>query len=179
MDNNNNNYEQEFIKNIKQVSQPMPSPQPAPRTSSNASILSLVIAIVLAFIVLIESIVLAVFAVNYFTPEEEFEEITTTVDDSPEALSAASSYTYDENYGITAFNLTCTAEDGATYTFTKAKEYQQTDASSNPVSSGTYSIINSGAVVLDDPSTSGEDKIVYYDGYDIIDGVTFYTCVED
>lgn len=173
----NNNYEQQFIQNTRQSNQPM-APRPAAAPSTSGSVLPLVIAIILAFIVLIESIVLAIFAVNYFTPEEEFEDIT-TVNDSPEALSAAGSYTYDANYGITAFNLTCTSDDGATFTFTKAKEYQQTDTSSNPVSNGTYSIINSGAVVLDDPNTSGEDKIVYYDGYNIIDGVTFYACEEN
>ena len=180
----NNNYEQEFIQNVKRTSQPVPSRQTALKTSANTSVAPLVIAIILALVVLIESIALAIFAVNYgealdlyggdYSSEIEYD----SVSDSPEALSEASSYNYDDDYNITAFDLTCTTDDGSKYTFTKSKSYQKTDASSNSTSSGSYSIINSGAVVLNSSNTN-EEKIVYYDGYDIIEGTTFYACEEN
>lgn len=176
------NYEQEFINNIKQTGQPALSPHPAPKSTSNASVIQLTIIIILAIIVLIESVALAIFIVNYgevldLYGDYETEYNEETIDDSPEALSQSSSFSYDKKYNITAFNLVCTAEDDSKYTFSKSGEYQKSSSSSDSTESGIYSIINSGAVVLNNPNQT-EDKIVYYDGYDIIEGVTFYTCKE-
>lgn len=177
---NNSNYEKEFINNIKQAGQQAPLPQQKLKIATNTSKLQLVITITLAIIVLIESIALAIFAFNYGEVldlyggnEPEYNEATNN--DSPEALSNDNDFTYGENYEITAFNIICTNEDGSKYTFSKSKNYQKTDTSSGSTESGTYSIINGSAIILND-SNQTEEQVIYYNGYDIIEGTTFYTC---
>ena len=178
----NNSYEQEFIKSIKQPKQPVPTPRPALKPNSDASTLPLIVSIILGIVVLVESVALIIFAINYGEVLDLYGENNSTssgeaTNDSPEALSENSNFTYDEDYNVISFDLTCTAEDGSKYAFTKAGTYQKTDGSSNSVDSGSYSVINSGAVVLKS-SNQTNDKTVYYDGYDIIEGITFYTCGE-
>lgn len=178
-----NNYEQEFIKKVKTTNQPTP---PNRRTQSSAEAkpsLALIVAIILAITVLVESVALIVFAVNYGEVLDlygdtgiEYPEEPTS--DSPEELSSDSDFDYDDDLNITAFNLTCTNEDDSQYVFTKSGTYQKSNSASNAIDSGTYSIINSGAIVLDSANQS-EDKIVYYDGYDIIEGTSFYTCDDE
>lgn len=177
---NNSNYEKEFINSIKQTAQQAPAPQLKPKTAANTSKLQLIITIIFGIIVLIESIALAILAYNYGevldlygNNEPEYNEATNN--DSPEALSEDNDFSYDEDYNITAFNLVCTSGDGSKYTFNKSKEYQKTDTSSSITESGTYSIIKGSAIILNSPNHT-EEKVVYYDGYDIIDVTTFYTC---
>lgn len=177
---NNDSYEKAFINSIKQTEQQTPSLQPKSKTVTNTPTLLLIMAITLAAIVLIESIALTIFAVNYgevldLYGGHESENSETAANDSPEALSENGDFNYDEDYNVTAFNLTCTNEDKSKYIFNKNGEYQKTDASSNPTESGTYSIINSSAIVLKNPKQT-ENKIVYYDGYDVIEDITFYDC---
>ncbi|MBQ6414609.1 hypothetical protein IJI28_03255 [Candidatus Saccharibacteria bacterium] len=177
---NNSNYEKEFINSIKQTGQQIPLSQQKLKIATNTSKPHLAITIILAIIVLIESVALAILAFNYGevldlygNNEPEYNE--TTNNDSPEALSNDNDFTYGENYEVTAFNLICTNGDGSKYTFTKSKNYQKTDTSLGSTESGTYSIVNGGAVILNNPNQT-EEKIVYYNGYDIMEGTTFYTC---
>lgn len=174
----NNNYEQEFLKKVQQ--QPAPSPRPVAKTTTSATSLPLILSILLAIVVLVESVALVIFAINYgavldLYGETEYDENTTGTNDSPDALNEGAVFSYDENYNITAFEITCTAEDGSKFAFTKSGTYQKTDSSSNSIDSGNYSITNGSAVILKSANNPG-DKIVYYDGYDVIEGLSFYTC---
>lgn len=182
----NNNYEQDFIKNVRATSRVAPPANKGVGGADGASRLPLIVSIVLAMVVLVESIALTVFAINYGevldlygddVADSEFD----TNDDSPEALSEGSIYNFDENYMITAFDLTCVADDGIKYSFTKAGDYEKTDDSSNIIDSGTYSILNGSAVVLNNSDVPNGDKkmVAYYDGAYLIEDTTFYTCEEE
>ena len=173
----NNNYEQEFIKSIKQTKQPASSSRPAPKPTSNPSTLPMVVAIILGIIVLVESVALTVFAVNYGVTLDLYGDEGFEYDaDSSENVSEEDSIQYDEDYNIVAFDLDCVAEDDSRYTFTKSGSYQKTDNNSNLLDSGTYSVINDAAVALKSAS-QGNAESVYYDGYNIVEGVTFYDCL--
>ena len=172
----NNSYEQQFIRNVKQTARPTP-PKNTNISTPSSTKLPLIVAIVLAVTLLIESVVLIIFVVNSFDFEEEdYDDEETYANDSPEALSENSNFEYDNNYHITAFNLSCDTEEGAKYTFDKSGVYQKTDKSSNLVDSGIYSITNDTAVILKNAETSSQERIVYYDGYSIVEGLTFYYC---
>lgn len=175
----NNNYEQEFINNVKQTKQPVSSPRFVPGTTAKASTLPWIISMVFALIVLVESVALVIFAINYGEALDLYgggnSSESSTTNDSPEAISEGGAFNYDDDYNITAFALTCTNDDGSSYTFTKDGTYQQKNSSSNPVDSGTYTVTNSSAVVLKSPNQPN-DRIVYYDGYDIVEGLSFYSC---
>ena len=182
----NNNYEQDFIKNVRATSRVAPPANKGVGSTDGASRLPLIVSIVLAMAVLVESIALIVFAVNYgevldLYGEDLVESELDVNDDSPEALSEGSIYNFDENYMITAFDLTCVADDGMKYSFTKAGDYEKTDDSSNIIDSGTYSILNGSVVVLNNSDGSANDKkkATYYDGAYFIEDTTFYTCEEE
>ena len=176
---NDNSYEQEFIKNVKRA-----SVSPVGNGANGSSKLPLVVSILLAVVVLLESVALIVFAINYAEVLDLYGgDVVAEYDsskDSPEDLSENSNFTFDKDYNVIAFNLECVAEDDTKYSFTKAGEYKKTDKTSAVTDSGSYSIVNSGAVVLNGGSdtANGEKKIVYYDGYNIMDGLDFYTCDE-
>jgi hypothetical protein len=176
----NNSFENEFIQNVKQTTRPPAKPSIKP--GAGESKLPLVIALVTSFIVLIESIILVTFTVNYFNKDQEDDddENISVYDDSPESLSEEGAFTLDDSYAITAFNLTCTSEEGSKYVFKKSKAYQKSDATSTTIDSGNYAILNETAVILNsDNSSSDEESIVYYDGVYVIEGKTFYECKED
>ena len=176
---NNNNYEQQFIQNVKQSTTPV-VPASSSMSSGNpesSSKLPLIIAIILACALLIESIVLVFFATRSVSPSAEVEQDTSDIpEDTPEALSDASNFTFDENFAITAFNLTCTNENGTKYVFDKSNTYQKINSATTPIDSGSYSIVNSAAVVLN--NSQNAEEVIYYDGYYVIDGLTFYECEE-
>lgn len=176
----NNSYEQEFIKNIKQTKQPASPPRPTPKPITNSSTPSLIVSIILGIIVLVESVALVIFAINYgevlgLYGETGAEYIEGSIEETPESLSEKSAFNYDDEYNITAFNLVCNTEDGSQYEFTKTGTYQKTSNASSSTDSGTYSIVNNSAVVLENPSRT-DDIVVYFDGDTIIDGTDFYTC---
>ena len=169
---NDNNFEQQFIKNVGQ------STVANTQTPKNTGTLSLTIAIIMAVIVLIESIALVVISMsysqmldNYFSDEGDGFIEETYVNESETA------YQFDDSLNLVSFNLTCTAEDGSKFVFKKAKTYQNTSNSST--SSGTYSILNGSVIVLNDSSNSGDQQTLYYEGRNIINGTTYYNCVED
>ena len=180
---NDNTYEQEFIKNVRQAAHATPPAKTKVGDSAAGSKLPLILSIFLTFVVLVESVALIVFAVNYAEVLDLYgEDVTIEYDsskDSPEDLSEDSKFNYDSEYLVTAFDLECTAEDGTKYSFTKSGSYKKTDKTSAVTDSGSYSIVNGGAVVLNGGNnTSDEKNIVYYDGYSIMEGLNFYTCDE-
>ena len=161
----NSNFEQQFKQNLKTPVETVPV-----ATTANSSKLPLVIAIALAAITLVESIVLLITLSNYFAVTNE-EPADWDIASEEEVDSGV--YTYDDNYNLTAFNLKCTAEDGSYYTLDTDNQYEEHNAADAIVASGPYSITNDSLVSL-----SGSNKVLYYDGFDIADGLTIYTCEE-
>lgn len=179
----NNNYEQEFVEKVSVANQPAPSNWQAPSSTGPKSSLLLVVVIIFAIIVLVESVALIIFATNYgevldLYGDGDIEYPDDLTGDYSDELSSNSNFDYDDNFDVTSFNLTCTNEDDFEYAFTKSGTYQKTDSASNTIDSGTYSIINGGAVVLDSANQS-EDKVVYYDGYVVMDGIDSYMCDDE
>ena len=174
MDDDKYNYEQEFLAKVKQTTPPVKtaSVNHAANTKNKAPI---IVSIVLACIVFIETIALVPLLIAYFNTQNDGPDVGYS--DSTESISEEGDYIFDDTYTIVAFDLTCTDDDGNTFVFDKTNTYRRTGSQSNYTESGTYSIVKGGAVVLNNPTQESE-KIVYYDGYYIMEGLTFYSCEE-
>lgn len=160
---NANNFEQQFSQNVKAAAvAPVPT-----ANSEGSSKLPLVVAIALAAVTLVESIVLIITLSNYFAltnyTEDEYYESEEVYNES-----TADAYVYDDDYNLAAVGITCTAENGATITLDTTNKY-----SGSSLGSGTYTITNDSLISL-----QGSNKVLYYDGVDLADGLTIYTCEE-
>lgn len=166
---NSSNFEQQFTQNLKATApqQPMMYEAKLEGTSGNSK-LSLVVIIALAAITLLESIVLIITLSNYFTAVNDYFAIEDDYEGEEDIISdddIYNAYVYDSNYNLTAMELTCTADDGSSYSFTKSNSY------TGGGNSGAYTITNDSLVSL-----SGSGKVLYYDGFDLADGLTIYKC---
>lgn len=141
-----------------------------PQSNTASPNLPLVISIILALVVLVESIVLIFFGINFFGSHDDDY---VPLDESSYDDTENSSVEYDDTYTVTALNLQCSNDDGSTITFDDTMNYTTT-GSSQLGESGTYSIVNGEAVVLN--SNSGQERVVYFDDFSIVDGIKFYTC---
>ena len=161
----NNDFEQQFTQKVKSS---VPPAQPV-AVREEPSKLPLIIAAVLAAITLIESIVLVITLINYFQiinpiEDDNIAESDYFVDDG---LSG-----YDENGSLIWLNLTCTNKDsGDKIVLTESKSFQQYKGSS-VTESNTYTIVNDSLISL----SGDEEKVLFYDGYSIADGLKIYDC---
>ena len=189
----NSNLDQQFKQSINAVA-PKPvavsrpvsninsNPSPNIIKQSNSEKLPWIISIILAAIVLIESIALVIFLIIHFNmvnntyeiedveiPEYSNEETVIEEDVSD------SNYIYDENYNLTAANLTGVADDGATIVLDTSNNYKRYDGSSSTIDSGSYTIKNDSLISL---KTSGSDngKVLYFDSITIADDLIIYDC---
>ena len=189
----NSNLDQQFKQSINAVA-PKPvavsrpvsninsNPSPNIIKQSNSEKLPWIISIILAAIVLIESIALVIFLIIHFNmvnntyeiedveiPEYSNEETVIEEDVSD------SNYIYDENYNLTAADLTCVADDGATIVLDTSNNYKRYDGSSSTIDSGSYTIKNDSLISL---KTSGSDngKVLYFDSITIADDLIIYDC---
>lgn len=164
---NNSNFEQQFTQNLKASA---PASVTATTTASDNK-LPLIVAIVLAVITLVESIVLVITLNNYFSLVNTGEEGDYEVPIEDESVD--NSYVFDENYNLIAVNLTCVADDGASYNFTTDNTFEQYNGAGSLTASGSYTITNDSLISL-----TGSNKVLYYDSLDVADGLTVYTCEE-
>lgn len=166
---NNDNFEQQFAKNVQQqvsVAPPTSSVTNQSSTSSTPSALPWVIVAILSAVVLLQVVVLIIVLINFIP--ESFGESTTETDETS-VVSSDSNYVYDDEERLVAFNAVCTNEDnGDNFTFSVDQKY------TSPNGSGTYSIVRDSVIVLDDD----KDKVFYYDGIILADGLTIYDCEE-
>lgn len=164
----NNSFEQQFAQNLKTTAvTPVAEPQ-------SGSKLPLVVAIALAAVTLVETIVLIITLSNYFSLVNndllgtgDYEE---PVDD--DLAEYDNYYTYNSDNNLTAMNLICTSQNGDKYTTNLSNNYTFT-SSDGTTNSGTYTITNDSLIQL-----SGSNKVVFYDGFSIADGLTIYECEE-
>ena len=173
----NNNYGQQFAPQRMRPQAPsnLTPTMPTPKNNNN-SFLPIVISIILAVIVLVESIALVFLIIN---STNNAEEETSSADDDyvpNDMTDGSSAYTYDDNYNLTSFSVTCTSEQGDSYIFDQNRRFEKTDANGEETASGTYSILNSTLITLRDAGTDIGN--VFYDGIYVVNGTTFYTCVE-
>lgn len=166
----NENFEQQFQQNLQaSMAQPV-----ANNTGSGK--LPLIISIALAAVVLVESIALVITLNNYFAITNGDEDVEEVAIDEEEENNGV--YIYDDDYNLTAMNITCTAENGAKFVLTNAKNYQELDSSSSQIGSGSYSITNDSLVSLSG-ANNNQERVLYYDGFSLADGTTLYECEEN
>lgn len=164
---NTGNFEQQFTQNVKSAAT-QPVYEAKLGSAPSGSKLPIVIAIALAAIVLVESIALIITLGNYFslTNNSGTEEI-----EMDNAYQEDSDYVYNDNDELTAIKLTCEAPDGSYYVFDVNNKYEEHNSTSAIANSGTYKITHDKLISL-----SNGDKILYYDGFEIADGLTIYSC---
>ena len=139
-------------------------------TKSADSKLPLAIALALAAVLIVETIALMVFIINYI-PSSVSE--PSYSDEGSEYL--AGSYLYDENSDLYAINVECTSESGAVFSFSINNQYNELTQDSSDTN-GTYSISHSKLILLSEPRSNGEERVLYFDGFSLADGTTFYDC---
>lgn len=169
----NNNFEQQFTQNIKATPTQAMGASVDASGNGGGSRLPLIIALALGAITFVESIVLMITLVNYFSyvNEDYNPEEDTYVDDAVDD----GDYKYDVDDNLIAFNETCRGENGSYYSFGSDNKYQFFDSSSNPTDSGTYTLIREAVVTLNGNS---QNKTLYYGGGFIADGTVIYDCEE-
>ena len=169
----NNNFEQQFTQNIKATPTQAMVPPADAGGSGGGSRLPLIVALALGAITFVESIVLLITLVNYFSyvgddysPDED-----TYVDDYIDN----GDYKYDDDDNLIAFKETCRGENGSYYSFGSDNKYQFFDSSSNPTDSGTYTLTKEAIITLNGNS---QNKTLYYSGSFVADGAVIYDCEE-
>lgn len=170
---NGNNFGQAFTQGVKMEARDIR----AMSESNKRTVKYLItVIVILTVICLLEGI----FLISMMLNRTNDEEIDTPVvmNDSPDALGGNGLY-FDDDYNIIAFDYKCVNSDGAGYLFMENNTYQQFGVQSEVIDEGDYSIVNSGAVILSGASGSESERIVYYDGYSIMDGIVFYDCKEN
>lgn len=159
----NNSFEQQFTQSLNAV------PLQSADSGMGKSKLPVIISIVLAVIVVIESIAL-IFIVNNPSSgtEEDYDVDDGYIEEEEDYVD--NNYAYDDNDNLIAMNASCKATDGSTITLDTSGKYTATGPLAG---SGTYTITNDSLISL-----SGSDKILYYDGWSLADGLTIYSCEE-
>ena len=162
----NQDFEQQFTQNVRSsVIKPVVAEESGP------SKLPIIIAVALTLIVVVESIALFATIGNYSTAAKEYlayEEITPELDNGTE-----SNYSYDDEYNLTAMEITCTNENGAKISLDKSNKLEIFDANSTSTTSGNYTIIKDSIISL---TGSNNDRTFYYDGFILADGTVIYDC---
>ena len=162
------NYEQEFIQNVKNTTRT--SKTNAPKTSHSTK-LPWIITAILAVIVVAESIVLGILLVNYFSEEDYPTDLEIGDINTEEGV-----YYYDREGNLIAFVLTCTSEDGIKYSFQSNNQYQKYN-DTELLTTGTYLI--SENVVVNLKSSTDEESKYYYDGFSIENEAESYECEDE
>lgn len=168
----NNNFEQQFTKNVQQAAATQSNIQPnnSSNTSASASPLTTkmpwIIIASLSLVIILQVIILIVVLTNLASnssevAEEEDIDTTDITYNDPNA-------TFDSEGLLTATNTTCTNDNG-TYTFTTDGKYTFGSQS------GTYTITNGNLITLDGDT----NHILYYDIINLADGLTIYNCAVD
>ena len=169
----NNDFEQQFMQGVKATQPTQASKTPKQTNSYHGGVSSTPFIITIAALgiaLLLESIVLVFFTIDYFGVMAAGDD--PSLDEREGADDGK--YVYNSDFDITALNLTCTAEDGARYNFNSERKYQFSDTSAGTSDSGTYSVLRDSDVTLTSPT--GGQKVVYFDGDFIADGTKMYDC---
>ena len=164
----NQDFEQQFTQNVRSS-----VIKPVAAEGSGPSKLPIIIAVILTLIVVVESIALFATIGNYSTAAKEYlayEEITPELDNGTE-----SNYSYDDEYNLTAMEITCTNENGAKITLSKSNKLEIFDANSTLIDSGDYTITYDSIISF---TGSGNDRPLYYDGSFLADDTVIYDCEE-
>lgn len=168
-----NNFEQQFVHGIQADIAKQPEESNSPKNRF------IIISIVLTIIIVIESAFLVILLLNQnsdldeeYDEEMEYEE---ELDDEDGSEYHQDAYYYKDS-SLSSFNLICTSDDSSSFEFYQDNSVKE--LSSDESLSGTYSIVNSHLVSLSYPNMEKE-RVLYYDGSNIADGLTIYYCNEN
>ena len=163
------NYEQEFIQNVKNTTRANKTSAPK---ASHSTKLPWIITAILAVIVVAESITLTFLLVNYFNEEEDYPpELVRDDINTEEGI-----FYYDREGYLIAFVLTCTSKDGTKYSFQSNNQYQKYN-DAELLTTGTYTISENDAVNL--KSSTDEEEKYFYDGFSIESETESYDCEDE
>ena len=164
---NDNSFQQQFVQNVKTTT------VEASTQKSSAQFLPLVIAAILGVIVIIQSIALIMIGSNLSSlfNDDVPEDTTESIDNT----DVADPYIYNENKELVAITSTCKADDGSSLALTKTNTFEEYDSNNSLIGSGTYKITRDS--VFNFQKSSG-DRTLFFDGFTLTDGTTFYNCEE-
>ncbi|MBR3236378.1 hypothetical protein IKF92_01725 [Candidatus Saccharibacteria bacterium] len=165
MDNSVNNYEQQFMQNVKTT------PQPTTPTEKKPIQPNLILMIVLIIVLVLQSVLLAIMLIKFNSLVEsdytEYPEETEETDEGPDL------YQYDDNNLLVSVDIKCDSEDSSAYIFKSNNKYEKLNSASEIIDEGKYSIQQDIAFRL-----SGDDGLttLFFDYATLTDGTTFYAC---
>lgn len=166
MDDKANNFEQQFMQNVKTTA---PSDVP---TSEKPKHTNLIIMTILIIVMVFQTVFSIVTLIKFYSVLNEASVINTEETTTTDFETA---YRFGEGGSLEAISAECKSENGSTYTLTLDNKYKEQDSSSRVIDSGAYSIDQDIAFRLD--GTAGQ-KTLYYGDYILTDGTSFYTCSE-
>ena len=156
---------------------------PTPSVVRPTSRIPLTIALISTIVVAIQSVILIMVLSSFFAvPEKQTDESTEVLADDGQIekieFTTESSYIYDKDNNLSAFNLNCTSDVGMSFIFTGENSFIQQDSLSNLISSGKYYIHENNLIQI--IPSSGDERVLYYlNGARVADGLELYTCQED
>lgn len=164
---NNNNFEQQFIQNIKSNASPVE--QNAEQKHNLFAILIVVIIFIGIQLILSIAILININSSSGYKNEEVSFNDEPSIDENEGTEGV-----YDNNDCLIAMDITCASEDGVNILLTKRNTYQKLDANSTILDKGSYAITRGSVFKFAD--SNKDDFILFYDGYTLTDGTTFYDC---
>ena len=167
----NSNFEETFRQSIKdQTVQPVIAKAPEKNINNEKTLLT--ISIIFGIITLVESIILVLTLVNYFSVVNGGNSAEDDIIAEATLNEAKNNnFVYDKDYNLIAMNLTCTNSEGSTISLDTSNAYTIHGTNGSSDTSGSYVIANDSLVSLPEIS-----KVLYYDGFDLADGLVIYSC---
>ena len=166
MDNKTNDFEQQFIQNVKT------DPPLNTSVSEKPNHTNLIIMVVLIIVMVFQSVFSIAALIKFYSLLNEASVIETEETYTPDQTTT---YVTGEGGALEAASIECKSEEGFSYIFTIDNAFKEQNASQETIDSGTYSINQDIAFRL--KGTTNE-KTLYYGDYILTDGTTFYTCEE-
>ena len=132
------------------------------------------VVIVLAVVIVLETITFSVILANSLNGNETDDFAMTEEEVTPQDFDVDVGEEYDEEGNIVGIEQNCVSDDGGKFEFTYDKTYKRYDSDGSMIDNGIYDLVNDGLVALKD--SEGVKKVLYYDGYDVADGLSLYHC---
>ena len=132
------------------------------------------VVIVLVVVIVLETITFSVIFANSLNGNETDDFAMTEEDITPQDFDVDVGEEYDEEGNIVGIEQNCVSDDGGKFEFTYDKTYKRYDSDGSMIDNGIYDLVNDSLVALKD--SEGVKKVLYYDGYDVAEGLSLYHC---
>lgn len=132
------------------------------------------VVIVLAVVIVLETITFSVILAKSLNGNEADDFAMTEEEVTPQDFDVDVGEEYDEEGNIVGIEQNCVSDDGGKFEFTYDKTYKRYDSDGSMIDNGIYDLVNDSLVALKD--SEGVKKVLYYDGYDVAEGLSLYHC---